>query len=95
MAIELDGMIVVADDSADLLIRINPSNGDQTALSVVDGPYGVAVEEDGNILVTRTSATGPFGGPGELIRIHPVTGNQEVVSVGGFLVSPKGLAVVP
>lgn len=44
----------------------------------------------GDIIVVDQSA---FGGPGGVIRVDPVTSVQEVVSSGGLLVDPRGVAI--
>jgi DNA-binding beta-propeller fold protein YncE len=71
------------------------------------GPYGIAAEANGNLLVTATSGdANPAGAPrstpgysyaaaGEIIRIDPATGTQTSLSAAGLLVAPVGIAVMP
>jgi hypothetical protein len=71
------------------------------------GPYGIAAEANGNLLVTATSGdANPAGAPrstpaysygaaGEIIRVDPATGAQTSLSAGGLLATPVGIAVMP
>ena len=51
-------------------------------------PYGMAVDGSGVLLVADPS------GSGSVVRVNPQTGAQTVVSSGGLLVEPIGIAVV-
>jgi hypothetical protein len=110
IALEADGQVVVAE--ADPLgrggrvIRIDPMSGLRTIVSdnaspaggpSFSTPRGIAVEADGNILVSDLDAF-PGGG---VIRVDPATGTRTVLSSNeapaegpGFL-APAGLAVEP
>ncbi len=71
------------------------------------GPYGIATETNGNLLVTATSGdANPAGAPrstpaysygaaGEIIRIDPASGAQTSLSAAGLLAAPVGIAVMP
>jgi DNA-binding beta-propeller fold protein YncE len=71
------------------------------------GPYGIAAETNGNLLVTATSGdANPAGAPrstpaysygaaGEIIRIDPASGAQTSLSAAGLLAAPVGIAVMP
>ncbi len=52
------------------------------------GPYGLAIEASGNILVADANAQA-------VIRVDPVSGAQTLVSSGGLFVVPAGIAIVP
>jgi len=71
------------------------------------GPYGIATEANGNLLVTATSGdanpagaprstpTYSYGAAGEIIRVDPTTGTQTSLSANGLLAAPVGIAVTP
>jgi DNA-binding beta-propeller fold protein YncE len=71
------------------------------------GPYGIATEANGNLLVTATDGdANPAGAPrstpaysygaaGEIIRVDPASGAQTSLSAGGLLAAPVGVAVMP
>jgi DNA-binding beta-propeller fold protein YncE len=66
-------------------------NGAQGNLFV--HPYDVAVERDGSVIVVDM---GRFvTADGAVIRVDPTTGAQGLVSKGGALVDPAGVAVAP
>ncbi len=54
-------------------------------------PGTVRAASDGSLLAVFVAAT--TGGPGEVDRVDPVTGVRTVVSAGGLLVNPSGLAI--
>ncbi|MEU1390663.1 MULTISPECIES: hypothetical protein [unclassified Nonomuraea] len=80
VAIEASGTILVAREGS--IVRINPLMGEQAILAYSDtlGRFhvGLAVEDDGQILVTHTGRRGH--GRGELIRVHPDTGATTVLT---------------
>lgn len=47
----------------------------------------------GNLVVTTAGVPGI--GPGQVVSINPTTGAQNLVSSGGYLVNPLGVAVAP
>ncbi len=98
----LDGSIIVADPNAfggsGGLIRVDPSTGQQTALSnntistpgLFSDPTGVAVSPSGMLLVADSDASGGGGG---VIAVDPGTGQQTAVS--NNTVSPTPAFVNP
>jgi uncharacterized repeat protein (TIGR01451 family) len=86
--------------------RVDPVLGSVTVVSQrtavpgsshLDSPYGIAVEDSGNIVVTdATSNIAPFTGAGGIIRMTP-GGAESAVSVGtaGSDGCPFGIAVEP
>ncbi len=87
------GDILVADSHTDALIRIDGATGEQAVMSSdgsFEDPVGVAVEEDGQVLVADMRA---FGGVGAVIRVDPATGDQATVATGGLLFQPYGIAL--
>jgi HYR domain/NHL repeat len=91
------------------VFRVDPSTGAQTVIAVggpltigsltnqVAPPRAVALESNGDILVT-SNIFGRFdcspSQPGAILRIDPATGSQTILSLGGLLVTPVGIAVV-
>jgi hypothetical protein len=111
VALEADGDILVADESASpfggAVIRVDPATGARTTVSAngvppggpdFTNPFGLALEADGDILVTDYDA---FGGGGGVIRVDPATGARATVSAndappgGPEFDAPFGVAVVP
>ncbi|GGT11715.1 SMP-30/gluconolactonase/LRE family protein [Nonomuraea spiralis] len=100
VALEADGTILVVEqgmspDRPRALLRVDRHTGQPTVLTTFDPPcrpVGLAVEPDGQILVTDAVST---DGTGRLIRFNPTTGNKTVVSTGQFFRSPWGIAVEP
>ncbi|MFJ4776306.1 hypothetical protein [Streptomyces sp. NPDC088762] len=109
IAVEADGNVVVTKDrqypGTGTLLRLSRSDGKTTQRVVSSegnfvAPCAVAVEGNGNILVADLSSKGP----GAIIRIDPVTGDQTVLSVsdgtldplrpGGVCVAADGTVVV-
>jgi YD repeat-containing protein len=70
-------------------------NGRQGHLFV--HPYDLTVDRDGSLLVVDMGTFASRGGnsahDGAVIRVDPVTGNQRLVSRGGALVDPAGIAL--
>lgn len=92
VALGTGGDILVIDEDGAIcgngaLFRVHPINGVRTLVSnfcsgaqgpTGENPHGVALEADGNILVTdRTAGTGISGA---LFRVHPLTGVRTVLS---------------
>jgi VCBS repeat-containing protein len=76
------------------VFRVDPVSGAQTTVTSggsFEGVEGVALEADGDILVT-SSGLGS-GGPSSVIRVDPVSGSQTTVSTGGDFDDPRGIAV--
>ena len=77
---------------AGAIFRIDPSTGAKTVISTgglfkAKGPFGLALEANGQIVVTAIG--------GAIIRVDPATGAQSSVSSNGWLIHPGGIAVVP
>ncbi len=104
VAVETPGTLLVAntapDPSADGVILVNRSSGQQYGLSTGGGfaaPDAIAIDLDGRALVADSEA---FAGGGGVIRVDPSTGIQSAVtgdpaSPTALLVDPRGLIVVP
>ena len=97
-AVEASGDILVAELGD--LTRVDPVTGEQTTFSgreaggkglLVD-PLDIALEANGDIVVADPLA---FGGSGGVIRVDPITGEQNLVSSNQFFVDPVSIAVVP
>jgi DNA-binding beta-propeller fold protein YncE len=110
IAVAPDGQIYVVDnrapDNDGAVIRIDPRTGAQTLVSErsaepgrreLDLPFGIAVERDGNLVVSNRVFPGeipvrcqPLG---KVVRVNPVTGVQKEVDSAGHIAWPLGLAV--
>jgi sugar lactone lactonase YvrE len=107
------GAILRLDRSAGAASRADAWQPSQSLVSCdhlfqSKGPYGIATETDGNILVTATTGdANPAGAPprapttsysygvvGQIIRIDPATGAQTSLSAAGLLAAPIGIAVL-
>lgn len=76
------------------ILEINPTTGSQTFIwqgTVSNDPWGVAMDLSDNVVV----ADGIWGGGGAVYRLDRVTHAQTMISSGGLLVEPRGVAVVP
>jgi sugar lactone lactonase YvrE len=83
------------------VIQINPDTGAQTVVST--GGYlntssnsarGIALEANGQILVTDTAITLTDGSlVGGVVRVNPATGTQTLLSSGGLLSQPLNVDV--
>lgn len=90
-----------------VLLRVNPATGGLEEVSrnsssqgtLFRHPYDVAVAPGaGSLYVVDMGefAEGPTpGADGRIIRVDPASGAQAVVSAGGELVDPAGIAVAP
>lgn len=107
------GAILRLDRSAGAASRADPRQPSQSLVSCDrlfqnKGPYGIATETDGKILVTATTGdANPAGSPpraptnsysygavGQVIRIDPATGAQTILSSAGLLAAPIGIAIL-
>jgi Ca2+-binding RTX toxin-like protein len=81
------------------VIRVDPDTGLRTILASGGGlnlPLGIAVEPAGGLVVTVGDFLGlALGTPPGIVRVNPVTGNQTLLTSGGGLVLPFGIAVEP
>jgi hypothetical protein len=83
LVIDEDGVV----NGSGVLFRVNPRDGARAVISdfaqtaqgpTGENPSGVALEADGNILVTdRTAGTGPRGA---IFRVNPATGTRTLLS---------------
>ncbi len=90
IAVEADGMIVVADAGAKAVIRVHPVSGTQSILSaggLFSQPYGIAVETSGSILVADSDTQA-------IIRVDSTNGTQSIVSSGALLEQVRGIDFV-
>jgi streptogramin lyase len=92
VAIERSGDLIVTDGfDGNSVLRVDPDTGAIAVLSsgfpYLDDPSGVsiAIATNGDIYVADF-------GPDAIVRIDPLTGNQTLISIGGMLVFPTGLA---
>jgi sugar lactone lactonase YvrE len=72
------------------VVQVDALNGQVQTVSAAGkfvAPLGVAVATDGQLLVLDVAA------PSQVIRVNPQTGNQRVVSEGGYLKRPQAIAV--
>lgn len=87
IAIEKDGRMVVVDAgslSPPRLIRIDPTDGTRSILSdanvgdgpVFENPLGIAVEDDGNLVVVNVGGDHTA----RVLRIDPLTGHRSILS---------------
>jgi DNA-binding beta-propeller fold protein YncE len=110
IAVAPDGQIYVVDnrapDNDGAVIRVDPRTGAQTLVTERSGepgrreldlPFGIAVERDGNLVVSNRVSPGPIPVPchalGKVVRVNPLTGVQDVVGNAGHIAWPLGLAV--
>jgi len=103
VAVETDGMILVADLDAfgeiGAVFRVHPTTGAQTTLSTGDNFFwlrGIAVNTNsGDIYVSDLTSSTP--GNEAVIRINPSSGVQTILSQGGpsggLFIRPDGLAI--
>jgi sugar lactone lactonase YvrE len=89
-AVDQNGAIIVSDTSG-RLVRVDPETGQQTLLKDNSGrelgmPCGIALEKRGTILVANFEA---------VVRVEPASGHTQLVSAGGYLLAPIGIAVTP
>jgi sugar lactone lactonase YvrE len=98
VAVESGGSILILathGPSVDVT-RVAPG-GEQTWVAggkAFGNVFGVAVEDDGNIVVTR-GATVRGGMKAAVVRLDPVSRDQTEVALRGLLRNPLGIAVVP
>ena len=74
------------------IVRIDPSGLQTTISSFLSPvfPYGIAIDAADNIWVATANMSTSTG---EIVRVDPLTGTQTSISIGGYLVSPVGLAL--
>lgn len=92
LALAPDGTLYVSDDGDDVLLRIDPESG--ASAIVAEGvefggwyrAHGIDVDSAGRILGTRYD-------PPAILRVDPVTGEQETVAAGGLLDFPVEIEI--
>lgn len=80
---------ILYTDSFGAVFRLNAATGERTTLASggkLARPYGIALEANGDVLVSDTGAQA-------IIRIKSPTGSQTVVAAGARLGVPYGIAV--
>lgn len=76
------------------IIEIDPLTGNQSILvqyGPFEDPRDLAIDDFGSLVVADENVSAP----GKVIRVDPETGAAVVLSDGGLLVDPYGIAVVP
>jgi Beta-propeller repeat len=98
MALEPNGSILVADDLAATLFRVDPLLGTQEVVSAgglfqFPGPGEIAL--NGDILYVAEGIADESGSilKGAIVSVNPQTGEQQLVSDGGFLNLPDDISV--
>lgn len=89
VAVDLDGTLLVADERAGSVFRIDPETGKviQAYSHQLEAPYGVAVAPSGTILVTDG------GPPGTVRSIDPSTGVTTTPCPELGFENPRGIAL--
>lgn len=86
------GDIVVVDSPSNSLVTVDPVDHSQTVLQIgVDNPGTVAVEADGQLIVTGY----PVEAGGTVHRVDPTTGAATLLSDRWGLDITSGVAIVP
>jgi sugar lactone lactonase YvrE len=88
LALNRGGDVMAANLRA--VVQVDALSGQVQTVSVAGNfvaPLGVAVAPDGQLLVLNVAASS------QVIRVNPQTGNQRVVSEGGYLKRPQSIAV--
>jgi DNA-binding beta-propeller fold protein YncE len=72
------------------ILKIDPVTREKSNLSFLccNYNYGIAVDSKGEIYTTSI-----LGLAGTVLQIDPSTGNQTIISQGGYLSIPKGIAI--
>jgi hypothetical protein len=84
------GDLIVADQEAKAVLRVNAVNGAQTIIANgFESPSHVAVAASGDIILSD-------GRPSRRVyRVNPVNGASIVVTQDGALQEPKGILIIP
>ena len=94
---QVGGSVVLRADPTTGAVSEVSRNGAQGRYFV--HPYDLAVERDGSLLVVDMGAFAVDPrqrvADGAVIRVDPASGRQSLVSRGGALVDPAGIAVAP
>ncbi len=93
------GHLIVCDGTMSRLVSVDPVTGEQTLIAdggLLTWPTGVIIEDHNHALVTDRDAENPqTGSIGAVIRVNLTSGEQELVSSGGPLAHPTGIARSP
>ena len=79
------GDIIVADDNADAIIKVDPVTGEQTIISDdsdFDDPENLLIDSQGRLLVAEGDFPGSSG-PGTIFIVNP-DGSLSIFTTGGF-----------
>jgi sugar lactone lactonase YvrE len=113
IAVAADGQLYVVDnrapDNDGAVIRVDPRSGAQSLVTErldapgrneLDLPFGIAVEQDGNLVVANRVSPDPLPlvchALGKVVRVDPVSGHQQRLhSAPGHIAWPLGLAIAP
>ena len=90
IGVDGNGDILVVDQTALLLLKVDPITGSQSIVSsggFFNSPSQFVIEASGQIVVADTHQDNG------LIRVDPVTGGQTVVSSFGFFSNPEDVAI--
>lgn len=91
VAVDLRGRVLVTDDYAGV-VAVDPVTGSQSVIASIAAlggiPFGIVATRDGRLYVSLIR-------PGRILRLDPDTGIPSVVTSGGLLDSPLGLALGP
>ena len=60
-----------------------------------DSPNGIAIDVNGDIIVSDFGGSFNVPEPGSIIKVDPITGAQTIISSGGLLIDPAGIFIVP
>ena len=97
LALDSNGDFFVSDWYWHRLIRIDESNNVTvvSANGLLVKPVGLCLDPvTGDLLVAAAGEYGE-GADGKIVRVDPMTGQQTVISEGGFLVDPEDVVVGP
>jgi streptogramin lyase len=72
--------------------EVDRETGGFTLIADMERPRFIAVDQDGNLVVTAVVREPTF--QGAILRVDPETGSTEVVTQGGYLQSTDGLTVL-
>ena len=112
IAVAPDGRLYVVDNRAPdddgAVIEVDPRSGaqklvtersDLPGFNELDLPFGIAIESDGDLVVTNRVSGDPIPSNcqplGKVVRVNPLTGLQQEIGNSGSIAWPLGVAVAP